>query len=139
MRSEVFVDASAWVAVVWNGDQYHAIAAPEYRRLITASIPLVTTNLVIAEAHALIRRHGGHMRAMRYLESLRTSPRVERIYSDANVEVHAERLLAQYDDHAFSIADAVSFTVMRERGITEAFAFDHHFLIADFTLLPVNR
>jgi predicted nucleic acid-binding protein len=139
MRSEVFVDASAWFAVVWSGDQYHAAAATEYRRLIAASIPLVTTNLVVAEAHALIRRDGGHDRAMRFLDSIRTSTRIERVYSDAGLELHAERLLEQYNDHAFSFADAVSFVVMRERDITEAFAFDRHFLIAGFTLTPVEH
>lgn len=139
MRSEVFVDASAWIAVVWIGDQYHAAAADEYRRLVSASIPLVTTNLVVAEAHALIRRNGGHARAMRFLDSLRTTTRIERLYSDADLEQRAERLLAQYADHAFSFADAVSFTVMRDRGITEAFAFDRHFLAAGFVVVPVER
>ncbi len=139
MRSKIFVDASAWIAVVWNGDQHHAAAAAEYRRLVSASIPLVTTNLVVAEAHALIRRDGGHARAMRFLESLRTTTRVERIYSDADLELRAERLLAQFADQAFSFADAVSFAVMRERNMTEAFAFDRHFLAAGFVALPVER
>lgn len=139
MRAEIFVDAGAWVAVVSNGDQHHAAAAAEYRRLVAASLPLVTTNLVVAEAHALIRRDGGHARAMRFLESLRTTTRVERIYSDVDLEERAERLLAQYADHAFSFADAVSFVVMQERGITEAFAFDRHFLIAGFSVVPHGR
>jgi uncharacterized protein len=139
VRSEVFVDASAWFAVVWSGDQYHAAAATEYRRLVSASIPLVTTNLVIAEAHALIRRDGGHERAMRFLDSLRTTTRVERVYSDAGLELRAERLLEQYNDQAFSFADAVSFVVMQERDITEAFAFDRHFLIAGFTRIPYEQ
>lgn len=136
MRSEVFVDASAWIAVVWHGDQYHAAAATEYRRLVSASIPLITTNLVIAEAHALIRRDGGHARAMRFLESLRTTTRLERLYADADLEQRAERLLAQYSDHAFSFADAISFTAMRDRDISEAFGFDRHFLVAGFSLIP---
>jgi predicted nucleic acid-binding protein len=139
VHPETFVDASAWFAVAWNRDQHHAAAAAEYRRLMSASIPLVTTNLVIAEAHALIRRDGGHTLAMRFLASLRTTSRLQRIYSDADLEAHAERILAQYADHAFSFADAVSFAVMRERGITEAFAFDRHFLTAGFTMLPAAR
>jgi predicted nucleic acid-binding protein len=32
--------------------------------------------------------------------------------------------------------DAVSFAVMRQRGLTDAFAFDRHFLAAGFVLLP---
>ncbi len=138
MSSQIFVDASAWIAVVWNGDQHHVAAAAEYRRLVTTSTPLVTTNLIIAEAHALIRRDGGHARAMRFLESLRTTARIERVYADADLEQRAERLLAQYADHAFSFADAVSFALMQGRGISHAFAFDRHFLAAGFTLVPIR-
>jgi uncharacterized protein len=100
---------------------------------------MVTTNLVIAEAHALIRRSGGHERAMLFLDSLRTTTRVERVYSDSELELRAERLLEQYKDQAFSFADAVSFVVMRERDISQAFTFDHHFLIAGFTRIPVEH
>jgi len=76
---------------------------------------------------------------MRYLQSMGTSVRLRRIYSDATIEDLAERILNRYADQGFSFVDAVSFVVMQERSITEAFAFDHHFLIAGFTLLPLER
>jgi predicted nucleic acid-binding protein len=34
---------------------------------------------------------------------------------------------------AFSLADAVSFSVMSDRDIREAFTLDHHFTVAGFS------
>jgi uncharacterized protein len=44
--------------------------------------------------------------------------------------------LERYDDQDFSFADAVSFTVMAERGITDALTLDGHFASAGFRVLP---
>lgn len=139
MLSEVFVDSGAWIAIASAEDQYHALAIEQHRRLLTDAHPLVTTNLVVSEAYTSIRRTGGHALAMRYLQSMGTSVRLRRIYSDASLEDLAERILARYSDQRFSYVDAVSFVVMQERGITEAFAFDRHFLIAGFSLVPHGR
>jgi len=91
---------------------------------------------VIAEAHALIRRRGGHDIGMRFLESLRHSSRLIKLHSDVEIENRAEAILALYSDHDFSYVDAVSFAVMHQRRIAEAFAFDRDFVTAGFALLP---
>jgi predicted nucleic acid-binding protein len=102
-------------------------------------LALVTTNLVIAESYVAIRRVGGHQPAVRYLQSIRESSRLVKLYSDATMEARAEETLAQYHDQDFSFVDAVSLAVMQQRGIAEAFAFDHHFLTAGFVLMPASR
>ncbi|MBI2940542.1 MAG: PIN domain-containing protein [Chloroflexi bacterium] len=136
MAREVFVDAGAWIALSDAGDQYHGAAVEAYHDLSRHSPTFVTTNLVIAEAYVLIRRAAGHPAAMRFLRALRQSSRLLRIYSDAALEQEAEEVLARYADQDISFVDAVSFVVMRERGITDAFAFDRHFLAAGFVLQP---
>jgi len=73
---------------------------------------------------------------MRFLESLRQSSRLVKLHSDSEIEERAEAILARYSDHDFSYVDAVSFAVMRQRRIAEAFAFDPDFLTAGFALLP---
>ena len=35
---------------------------------------------------------------------------------------------AEYADQVFSMVDAVSFAIMQQRGIIEAFGFDRHFV-----------
>jgi hypothetical protein len=45
------------------------------------------------------------------------------------------RWLARFSDQDFSVTDAVSFEIMRRNRLTDAFAFDQHFVTAGFKLL----
>jgi predicted nucleic acid-binding protein len=136
VTDEVFVDAGAWIAISDSRDKFHQSASEQFRRLLHERKILVTTNLVIAEAYIVIRRTGGHKPAVRFLESIREGVRIRKIYSEAHLEDQAEEILKKFADQDFSLADAVSFVLMKERGIEDAFAFDRHFLTAGFRLLP---
>jgi predicted nucleic acid-binding protein len=136
MSREVFADAGAWIAISDTSDKYHNAAKKEHNRLVGDRRTYVTTNLVIVEAYIIIRRTGGHAQAMRFLHSLRDSPRLTKVYSDARLESIAEDILERYADQDFSFADAVSFAVMQERGMEEAFTFDSHFATMGYRMLP---
>ena len=131
----MFVDASAWIALADRGDAHHAAARRIHEQLAQYRRPLLTSNLVAAEAYVLIRRSGGLQPALRFLASLRQASRLSVVYVTADHHAAAESVLAQYDDQDFSLADAVSFALMRELGVAEAFGFDAHFLTAGFTLV----
>ena len=138
MTREVFVDAAAWVAIVDRSDSHHQAAVALHQRMMKERQPFVTTNLVIAEAHALILRYGGYRIAMRFLASVRPAPRLVKAFADEALEAEAVSILTRYADQDFSLADAVSFAVMRQRGIEEAFTFNSHFLTAGFVVLPAT-
>ncbi|MFN0074026.1 MAG: type II toxin-antitoxin system VapC family toxin [Chloroflexota bacterium] len=137
MAREVFVDSGAWIALAVDRDQWHKSAVREYRELVDLKVLFITSNLVIAETYIMIRARGGHAAGMGFLLSVRSSPRVEVIRSDLAIELAAERILGQFDDQDFSFTDAVSFSVMHARQLSEAFAFDHHFAVAGFQMIPV--
>lgn len=139
MSREIFVDTSAWIAVSDVHQRYHNSARKEYVQLVGDRRTIVTTNLVIAETYIIIRRTGGHAQAMRFLRSLQGSPRLMKVYSDARLESIAEDILERYMDQDFSYADAISFAVMQEREIEEAFTFDSHFAVMGFQKLPATR
>jgi len=136
MAREIFVDSSAWIAVADKSDNYHARAAEIYPRLLTNYQRLITTNIVVAEVYVVLRVELGHSAATAFLDSVRDSPRIEKIYSTRAVEEQAEAILRKYADQDFSYADAVSFAVMKARGIKEAFAFDKHFITMGFRCVP---
>jgi predicted nucleic acid-binding protein len=132
----VFVDTGAWIGVLHPRDSYHAPARTAYTRLLQARTRLVTTNLVVAETYAGLRRGAGAERALTFLDVMHTSAQIELVYATAELEHAARQILRQYRDHAFSYADAVSFAVMRAHHLSAAFAFDAHFRIAGFALFP---
>lgn len=130
------MDSGAWIAITDSRDKYHDSASKFYKHLLSEYRILVTTNLVIGEAYIIIRRTGGYDPAIRFLQSIRESVRLQKIYSDARIEAEAEDFLERFSDQDFSLADAVSFVVMKDQKIEEAFAFDKHFITAGFSLLP---
>lgn len=136
MPKELFVDTGAWVTLADQDDQYHARAVAAYPGLLKEYQRLVTTNLVVAESYIILRLALGHAAAIAFLENLKASPRIERVYVTAYLEAEAEAILRRYSDQDFSLTDAVSFALMRQRGLSAAFAFDAHFATAGFACVP---
>ena len=132
----LFVDTSGWVAVADQSDQFHDQAVRFYRQAFAHYAGFMTTSLVLAESYALLRRALPTDRVLYWLDRLLASPRVEVVYDDRALIDRARSVLAAYGDQKFSLADAVSFVVMRDRGLREALAFDRHFQTAGFTLVP---
>jgi predicted nucleic acid-binding protein len=136
MPKELLVDTGAWVALADQDDQYHTRAVAAYPGLLKEYQRLVTTNLVVAESYIILRLTLGHAAAITFLENLKASPRIERVYVTADLEAEAEAILRRYSDQDFSLTDAVSFALLRRRGLSAAFAFDAHFATAGFVCLP---
>ena len=133
-KDTLFVDTGAWFALADRSDHHHNQAVKVYPKLLSSYHHLTTTNLVIAETYILIRRALGHQPAITFLENIAASPRVIKIYSDSVLEETAEGILRKYQDQDFSYTDAVSFAVMKQYDIKEAFSYDEHFMTAGFTL-----
>ncbi|APC08973.1 type II toxin-antitoxin system VapC family toxin [Neomoorella thermoacetica] len=133
---KLFVDTSAWVAVVNRRDQYHTIAAPFYKKALKEYGQLLTTNLVAAETYVLLRLDSGLDVALGWWEKISASLKIQVVYIDSDITTEAVKLLRKFDNQTFSLTDAVSFKVMEREGIEEAFAFDVHFKVAGFTMLP---
>jgi len=132
----IFVDTSAWVALADKDDAHHKKAASIYPQLLKTHRSLITSNLVIAEVYVLILNGLGHKAALNFLEGVKTSPRIFRIYSNEEIETDAEKILIKYADQLFSYTDAVSFAIMKRQNIRKAFCFDKHFLTAGFENIP---
>lgn len=131
----IFVDTSFWVALTNRRDGRHAAATA---LLAGHAIDrLVTTNHVRGETWTFLRRRAGHDTAVRFLDALSASPRVEVLQVAMHTEEDAERWLRRRDDREFSWVDATSFAAMRGLRTTDALAFDGDFAAAGFTELRV--
>jgi hypothetical protein len=133
--SGVFVDTGAWIALADRRDRHYRDARLIVARLSSQRRPLVTTNHVAGESYTWLRYHLGGDLARRFLARLREDAGIRRIHVSPGQEQEAERLLEQFADQDFSYVDATSFVVMSKLGLREAFAFDHHFAVAGFSML----
>jgi predicted nucleic acid-binding protein len=136
---ELFVDTSAWYALAVPGDPAHVRHARVLRERVASGVRVVTTNLVVAETHALLLRRVGRGPAEAFARIVRGSPNLV-VTSTPELEAAAlDEWIGRFEDQDFSLTDAVSFAVMAERGIREALAQDRRFATAGFTMVPAGR
>lgn len=133
---QLFVDTSAWIATVDRSDKNHKKAAAFYQKALIDFGKLLATDLVLAETYTILRLTMGIDTAFSWWDRILSSPRIELIFSDQTLFEDAGLILKKYSDQAFSLADAVSFVVMNQKNINEAFAFDKHFIVAGFSVSP---
>jgi predicted nucleic acid-binding protein len=104
--------------------------------LLEAADRRITHNYVLAEFVALATaRRLARPGALRFTADLLTSPHIEVIWVDQERHNAALSLLREQLDKTYSLCDAVSFLLMRERGLIEALTTDHHFEQAGFQRL----
>lgn len=136
----VFADASAWVASGNPKEEHHQESRDTRSALLDGGATLLTTNLVLAEVHALVSRARGGGAGLDLLDMVYSDPQFAVVHVDRDLEIAAtDRWLRVFRDHPFSLCDAVSFEVMRRERIRQAFTLDHHFAVAGFAMVPAPR
>lgn len=132
----VLVDTSALLALAHGRDQHHARAVRLARAHRTSGGRYVGTLLVLAEFHAHLLYLRGPREAREAIQNLLRDPAHDwRAVPGEDVRDAVDRWLGRFPDQTFSLTDAVSFELMRQLGLTHAFAFDKHFEVAGFALV----
>lgn len=129
----VFADTSGLLALLNASDEYHARAERAFEHLRVRRAPLVSTSYVLVETYALVRGRLG----LEAVKSFRTdfAPLVDITWVDATLHDAGLDLLVDRRKRQLSLVDAVSFVVMRQHDVAEAFAFDPHFEQEGFSLV----
>jgi len=135
LPARIFIDTAGYYAAIDAGDERHGAAAVTMEDLAGSDGQLFSTNYVVAEIHALtVGRHGPRLGA-RVLAELEGGA-IQIIYATPEHERRAREILVQYDDKAFSLADAVIFAVMERLRIPAAFTFDRNFVQFGLQVMP---
>jgi predicted nucleic acid-binding protein len=94
----------------------------------------MTHNYVLVETVAIAQRRLGEVAARRLLQEL--TPVLTTVWVDEATHAAGVAALLAALPTKISLIDFVSFEVMRENGISRAFAFDDDFAAAGFELAP---
>ena len=120
----MLLDTSALLCLHHKAEPLHTTACQLYQ---AASYHL-THSLVLAEFIALsTARRLPREPSLTYMVDLLQNPDIETIWVDEHLHHAAMDLLLARQDKAYSLCDAVSFVLMRQRRIQEALTTDHHF------------
>lgn len=121
----MLLDTSGLLCYVHQNEQQHQEAV---QFLSSTNKKFLTHSYVLAEliALALIRRFP-RLAVLAFVMDLLDNPDIETVWVDEQLHREAMKLLMERQDKTYSLCDAVSFVLMRQRGMTEALTTDRHF------------
>ena len=129
----VFVDTSAFYAVLDRDDANHARARAAWERLLRGET-LLTHNYVLVETAALLQYRLGLPAWRAFSTEILPLLQVEWV-TEARHRAALEAVLAA-SRRKLSLVDCVSFQAMRDCGLNRAFCFDAHFHEQGFKVVP---
>jgi uncharacterized protein len=131
----VFADSAYWIALLNPNDKLHGRALEVSRALGRRRI--VTTDAVLVEVLNFVSQGGERLRgrAVALVTTLLANANVSVVPSSRDQFLDGVELYGMCRDKGYSQTDCISFVVMRERGIKEALAEDHHFEQEGFSAL----
>ena len=128
----LFADTSYYLALLNPRDAWHQRACDLSRQL---DADVVVTDYILLELGNALSPIPLRQRLRPTIESLRSDPSIECVPANEELFEHGLELFNQRLDKEWSLTDGISFVVMRDYGLTDALATDHHFEQAGFQVL----
>ena len=136
MRSDgVFIDTNGWIAALNAADSFHQLAAQRWKEVIAKAPRVVLSDWIVAETGNGLARTRSRSVFVHSAEILLRNPRVEIVYVAEELLRRGLTLYTSRADKSWGLVDCVSFEVMREQEIIDAFTNDSHFIQAGFRCL----
>ena len=132
---EVLVDSSGFYALWDAKDEHHGAAVRLQSDLIHKRRRLITTEYIVDETVTLLAMRHSHMAAVDFLDTIESTEAIRVEWIGADRFHAAAALFRGHADKEWSFTDCVSFALMRELRIRDAFTTDHHFRQAGFAPL----
>jgi len=127
----IFVDTSAWDAIEDCGDRYHAAALRFKEELAQQRARLYVTNFVLDECYTLLLYNVGYARAVafkRAIDLMQAGGILVVVHISEALEQAAWTVFERFNqDKEWSFTDCTTKVAMENLGISQVFAFDHHF------------
>ena len=130
----IYVDTSAFFAVIHSTDDQHERAFQTWQNLIGDNERLMCNNYVLVESIALIQHRVG-MEALAILHN-EIIPYMEVEWLDESLHNAIVNIALSAKRRKLSLVDLSSFDTMRRHKITTAFTFDNHFREQGFDVIP---
>jgi predicted nucleic acid-binding protein len=131
----VFVDTSAFLAVLDRNDRNHPAAKACWIKMLESVDEPVCHNYVLVETSAVVLRRLCLEAEHVFLRDVVPVLRVVWVTREIHEAAAGAHLLA--GRRTLSLVDCVSFEIMRRTGLRSAFAFDTHFTEYGFEVSPL--
>ena len=132
-NNKVYVDTSAFYALINRSDRNHVKASSIWRNLLEKQFNLVTTNYVVLDTLRLFQDDIGFEAASLWYRDILGV--IEVWWFDADIHQRAYELWLHLGRNSISLVDCASFVAMHQHQIEKAFCFKKHFTKYGFELI----
>lgn len=132
-NESIFVDTSAFYALMDRSDSYHQKSANLWASLLEGDLHLKTSNYVIVESLALLQSRLGFNAADLWYRDVLSLAEV--LWVDSSAHSLAYELWLSLGRKKTSFVDCVSFALMRHYNVEKVFGFDRHFRDQGFQIM----
>lgn len=133
--ADVFMDSGGFLSLWDAGDEHHAAATRLHQELARKRRRFITSEYVIDETATLLLVRHSHAAASDFLKTVETTASLQIEWIETDRFWSASALFQRHSDKGWSFTDCVSFNLMRELRIRDAFTTDTHFRQAGFVPL----
>jgi predicted nucleic acid-binding protein len=130
----IFVDTSAFIAIISEDDDNHTQASKTWIELLQNDTRIVCNNYVLLETIALLQSRYGMDTLRKFQERAIPHLDIEWLAEKEHIEAMDALLLA--NRRRLSLVDCSAFATMRRLGIRQVFTFDDHFTEQGFEVVP---
>lgn len=131
---KAFIDTSAFIAILDADDNNHSRAKQEWLKLISSEANLISSNYILIETIAIVKKRLGITAVMAFHENI--LPVIDIEWIDETVHKIGISVLFSASRRKLSLVDCISFEIMRKLAIKNAFTFDSHFKEQGFHCFP---
>lgn len=125
--TDVFMDTAGLLAL-WDGaDEYHDEAIRLQAQLAAEGRRFLTSDYVVDETVTVLLVRHSHAAAADFLQSVTASEALRLEWVDSGRFHAAAKIFLRHSDKEWSFTDCVSFGLMTELKLRDAFTTDHHF------------
>jgi predicted nucleic acid-binding protein len=137
--NDVFVDTAGFLALWDAADEHHARAVRLQGDLARKGHRFLTTDYVIDETVTLLLVRHSHAAAADFLQTVTSSETLQLHWVSPDRFHAVGDFFARHYDKEWSFTDCVSFVLMHELNLHDAFTTDRHFRQAGFNPLLERR
>jgi predicted nucleic acid-binding protein len=134
MPEPIFVDTSAFYALLDRADRYHEPARAIWPSLLEDQIALLTTNYIVSETVTLLQYRIGFEAARVWYRDVLGVMEVH--WVDETTHRQAYELWMNLGRQRFSLVDCASYITMHQHQVEKAFCFKASYAGQGFEVIP---
>jgi predicted nucleic acid-binding protein len=135
-QEKIYVDTSAFYALLDRADPYHKEASSLWVTLMDNNSTLVTSNYVVSETVKLLQKRIGFEAARAWYKNILSV--LDVLWIDEGIHQQAYELWLNLGRIPLSLVDCTSFVTMHQHQIERAFCFKSHFVDNGFDILTLS-